>query len=146
MQQATRDKSALKEEVQELSQRLGSALDQIQKLTVGLATTRSLLDMQDRDRQAANAGASTSALVTTKLRTPTHVKGKKTPNRPETPMMSAGSRRSVPSRVDNSVQMKLDGGDSDDGTSSVDSEGKIWVPIWRTIRKGKLSQGDCEGS
>ena len=36
LQQATRDKSALKEEVQELSQHLGSALDQIQKLTVDL--------------------------------------------------------------------------------------------------------------
>ena len=47
LQQATRDKSALKDEVQELSQRLGSALDQIQKLTVDLATTRSLLDAQD---------------------------------------------------------------------------------------------------
>ena len=40
LQQATGEKSALKEEVQELSQRLGSALDQIQKLTVDLATTK----------------------------------------------------------------------------------------------------------
>ena len=47
LQQATGEKSALKEEVQELSQRLGSALDQIQKLTVDLATTKSLLDVQN---------------------------------------------------------------------------------------------------
>ena len=146
LQQATGDKSALKEEVQELSQRLGSALDQIQKLMVDLATTRSLLDMQDRDRHAANAGASTSAPVTAKSRIPTHVKGKKTPSRPDTPMMSAGSRQSVPSRVDDFVKMKLDGGDSDGGSSLTDSEGHRWVPIWRTIRKKKLDQGDCEGS
>ena len=79
LQQSTGDKSALKEEVQELSQRLGSALEQIQKLTVDLATTRSLLDVQDKDRQAANAGASTSPPATTKLRIPAHVKGKKPP-------------------------------------------------------------------
>ena len=72
LQQATGEKSALKEEVQELSQRLGSALDQIQKLTVDLATTKSLLDMQDRDRQAANAGASTSAPAATAMRIPAH--------------------------------------------------------------------------
>ena len=65
LQQATSDKAALKDEVQELSQQLGSALEQIQKLTVDLATTRSLLGVQDQYRQAANAGASTSALVTT---------------------------------------------------------------------------------
>ena len=35
LQQAIGDKSALKEEVQELSQRLGSALDQIQKAHSG---------------------------------------------------------------------------------------------------------------
>ena len=64
-------KTALKEEVQELSQRLGSALDQIQKLIMDLATTKSLLDMQDRDRQAANAGASTSAPGQSTLRIPT---------------------------------------------------------------------------
>ena len=61
-------------------------------------------------------------------------------------MMSAGSRQSVPSRVDNSVKMKLDGGDSDDGTSSIDSEGNRWIPIWRTIKKKKLGQGDCKDS
>ena len=61
LQQATEDKSALKGEVQELSQQLGSALEQIQKLFVDLATTRSLLDVQVKERQAANAGASTSA-------------------------------------------------------------------------------------
>ena len=38
------------------------------------------------------------------------------------------------------------GGHSDDGTSSVDSEGNRWIPIWRTIRKKKLGQGDCEDS
>ena len=47
LQHATGEKSALKDEVQELSQRLEPALEQIQKLTVDLATTRSLLDTQD---------------------------------------------------------------------------------------------------
>ena len=98
LQQATGDKTALTEEVRELSSRLESALEQIQKLTEDLTTTRSLLDVQDKDRQAANAGASTSALVTTKSKIPTHVKGKKTPSRSDTPMASAGSRQSVPSR------------------------------------------------
>ena len=106
LQQATGDKSALKEEVQELSQRLGSALDQIQKLTVDLATTRSLLDVQDRDRQAAHAGASTSAPATTKLRIPAHAKGKKTPSRSDTPMASAGSRHAAPSKDDDSVKSR----------------------------------------
>ena len=126
LQQATGEKSALKEEVQELSQRLGSALDQIQKLTVDLATTKSLLDMQDRDRQAANAGASTSAPAATTLRIPAQDKGKKTPSRADTPMGSARSRRTAPSKNDDSVKHGLDGGDSDDGTSSIDSEGNKW--------------------
>ena len=130
LQQATGNKSALKEEVQELSQRLGLPLEQIQKLTVDLATTRSLLDVQDKDRQVANAGASTSAPTTTKLRIPTHVKGKKTPKRTDTPMESAGSKRRVPNRVGNSVKSRLDGGDSDGEASSIDSNGNRWVPIW----------------
>ena len=122
-------------------------MDQIQKLTVDLATTKSLLDMQDRDRQAANAGASTSALGQAKLRIPAHAKGKKTPSRSDTPMASAGSRQAAPSRDDDSVKHGLDGvGDSDDGTSSMDSEGNRWIPIWRTIKKKKLGQGDCEDS
>ena len=146
LQQATGDKSALKEEVQELSQHLGSALDQIQKLTVDLATTRSLLDMQDQDRQAANARASTSAPLTAKSRIPAHVKGKKNPSRPDTPKMSAGSRQSVSSRVDNSVKMKLNGGDSDDGTSSIDSDGNIWGPSGRPVQKKKTGQRGCKGS
>ena len=146
LHQATGDKIALKEEVQELSQRLGSALEQIQKLTVDLATTRSLLDVQDRDRQAANARASTSALVTTKLRIPTHVKGKKTPSRTDTPMASAGSRQSIPSRAGDSVKLRLDGGDSDGEASSIDNDGNKWVPIWLTILKKKSGQGDCKGS
>ena len=129
LQQAIGDKSALKEEVQELSQRLGSALDQIQKLTVDLATTRSLLDVHDRDKQAANAGASTSAPATTKQRIPAHVKGKKTPSRTDTPMASARSRQTVPSRAGNSVKSRLDGGDSDGEASSIDSDGNRWVPI-----------------
>ena len=54
LQQATEDKSALKGEVKELSQQLGSALEQIQKLTEDLASTRSLLDVQVQDRKAAN--------------------------------------------------------------------------------------------
>ena len=128
LQQATGDKSALKEEVQELSQRLGSALDQIQKLTVDLATTRSLLDTQDRDRQAANAGASTSAPATTKLRIPAHAKGKKTPSRSDTPMASAGSRQAAPSRDDDLMRRKLDGGDSDDGSNLTGSDGYIRGP------------------
>ena len=146
LQQATGDKTALKEEAQELSQRLGSALDQIQKLPVDLATTRSLLDVQDRDKQAANAGASTSAPATTKPRIPAHVKGKKTPNRTDTPMASAGSRQSIPSRAGDSVKSRLDGGDSDGEASSIDSDGNRWVPIWQTIQKKKTGQGDCEGS
>ena len=104
LQQATGDKIALKEEVRKLSYRLESALEQIQKLTEDLTTTRSLLDVQDKDKQAANAGASTSAPVTTKSRIPAHVKGKKTPSRPDTPMVSAGSKQSVPSRVGDSVK------------------------------------------
>ena len=146
LQQATGDKSALKEEVQELSQRLGSALDQIQKLMVDLATTRSLLDVQNRDRQAANARASASAPVTTKSRIPAHAKGKKTPSRSDTPMTNVGSRQAAPSKNDDSVKHGLDGGDSEDGTSSIDSDGNKWVPLWRTIRKKKLGQGDCEDS
>ena len=45
LQQATENKSTLKGEVTVLSQQLGSALEQIQKLTEDLATTRSLLDV-----------------------------------------------------------------------------------------------------
>ena len=146
MQQATGDKTALKEEVQKLSRRLGSALDQIQKLTVDLATTRSLLDVQDRDRQATNVGASTSALATTKPRIPAHVKGKKTPSKTDTPMESAGSRRTVPSRAGNSMKSSLDGGDGDGEASSIDSDGNRWIPIWHTIPKKKTSRRDCEGS
>ena len=146
LQQATGDKTTLKEEVQELSQRLGSALDQIQKLTVDLATTRSLLDVQDRYRQAANAGASTSAPATTKLRIPAHAKGKKTPSRSDTPMASAGSRRTVPSRAGDSGKSRLDGGDSDGEANSIDSDGNRWIPIWHTISKKKTSQRDCEDS
>ena len=129
-----------------MSQRLGSALDQIQKLTVDLATTRSLLDAQDRDRQAANAGASTSAPAIAKSRIPAHAKGKKTPSRSDTPMASVGSRQATPSRDDDSVKHGMDDGDSDDGTSSVDSKGNKWVPLWHSIWKKKLGQGDCEGS
>ena len=146
LQQATGDKSALKEEVQELSQRLGSALDQIQKLTVDLATTRSLLDAQDRDRQAANAGASTSAPATATSRIPAQAKGKKTPSRSDTPMVSAGSRHAAPSRDDDSGRHGLDGGDSDGESSITDGDGNKWIPIWRTIRKKKLGQGDCDDS
>ena len=79
LQQATGDRTALKEEVQELSQRLGSALDQIQKLTVDLATTRSLLDMQGRDRQAANAGASTSDTNNSKIKDTCTYQGEEDP-------------------------------------------------------------------
>ena len=147
LQQATGEKSALKEEVQELSQRLGSALDQIQKLTVDLATTKSLLDMQDRDRQAANAGASTSAPAATTMRIPAQAKGKKTPSRSDTPMMSAGSRHAAPSKDDDSMRHGLDdGGDRDDETSSVDSDGNRWVPIGRMLGKKKLGPGDCKDS
>ena len=92
LQQATGEKTALTDEVHELSSQLESALEQIQKLTEDLTTTRSLLDVQDTNRQAANAGASTSALGTAKSRIPTHAKGKKTPSRSDTPMASAGSR------------------------------------------------------
>ena len=113
---------------------------------VDLATTRSLLDVQDRDRQVANAGASTSAPATTKLRIPTHVKGKKTPSRADTPMASAGSRQSVPSRAGDSVKSRLDGGDSDGESSLIDSDGNRWVPIWQTVQKIKTGQRDCEGS
>ena len=147
LQQATGEKSALKEEVQELSQRLGSALEQIQKLTVDLATTRSLLDTQDRDRQAANAGASTLAPAATTMRIPTQAKGKKTPSRTDTPMGSAGSRHAAPSKDDDSLLHGLDdGGDSDDGTSSVDSDGNLWGPMGRPIYKKKLGQKDCKDS
>ena len=125
-----------------MSQRLGSALDQIQKLTVDLATTKSLLDMQNRDRQAANAGASTLAPGQAKLRIPAHAKGKKTPSRSDTPMASAGSRQATPSRNDDSVRHGLDGGDSEDRTSSINNDGNKWVPLWHTIRKKKLDQGD----
>ena len=142
LQQATGDKTALKEEVQELSQRLGSALEQIQKLTVDLATTKSLLDMQDRDRQAANVGASTSAPVATTMRIPAQDKGKKTPSRADTPMLSAGSRRTAPSRDDDSGKPGLDdGGDSDDGSSLVGSDGYIRAPKWRSIGKKNWVQG-----
>ena len=134
------------DEVRELSYRLESALEQIQKLTEDLTTTRSLLDVQDTNRQAANAGASTSAPVIAKLRIPAHAKGKKTPSRSDTPMASAGSRQAAASRKDDSVKHGLDGRDSDDGTSSIDKEGNKWFPIWRTIRKKKLGQGDCEDS
>ena len=140
LQQATGEKTALTDEVRELSYRLESALEQIQKLTVDLATTRSLLDVQDRDKQAANAGASTSAPATTKLRIPAHVKGKKTPSRTDTPIESAGNRRTVPSRASDSVKSRLDGEDSDGEASSIDSDGNRWVPIWQTIQKKKIGQ------
>ena len=79
LQQAIEDKATLKGEVKELSQQLGSALEQIQKLTEDLASTRSLLDVQVQDRKAANAGASTSAPEPEKLRRPTQDKGKRPP-------------------------------------------------------------------
>ena len=146
LQQAARDKTALKEEVRELSSRLESALEQIQKLTEDLTTTRYLLDVQDKDRQAANARASTSTPVTAKSRLPAQAKEKKTPSRSDTPIASAGSRHSLPSRTGNSAKSRLDDGDSDGGSSSVDHDGNRWVPIWRTIWKKKTSPGDCEGS
>ena len=108
LQQATGEKTALTDEVRTLSSRLESALEQIQKLTEDLTTTRSLLDAQDRDRQAANAGASTSAPATTTLRIPAHAKGKKTPSRSDTPMVSAGSRHAAPSKDDDSVKHGLE--------------------------------------
>ena len=114
-------------------------MEQIQKLTVDLATTRSLLDVQDKDRQAANAGASTSAPTTMKPRIPAHVKGKKTPSRTNTSMESAGSKRIVPSKASNSVKLRLNGGDSDGEASSIDSDGSRWVPLWQTIQKKKTS-------
>ena len=111
-----------------------------------LATTRSLLDVQDKDRQAANVGASTSAPATTKLRIPAHVKVKKTPSRTDTPMESARSRRMVPSRAGNLVKSRLDGGDSDGESSLTNSDDNKWVPIWQTVQKKKTGQRDCEGS
>ena len=121
-------------------------MEQIQKLTEDLTTTRSLLDVQDKDRQAANAGANTSAPVTIKSRILAHVKGKKTPNRSDTPMASAGSRQSVPSKAGDSMKSRLAGGDSDGEASSIDSDGNIWGPIGRPIHKKKIGQRDCEGS
>ena len=147
MQQATGEKTTLTEEVHELSSRLESALEQIQKLTEDLTATRSLLDVQNTNRQAANVGASISAPATAKSRIPAHAKGKKTPSRSDTPMVSAGSRHAAPNKDDDLGKHGLDdGGDSDDGTSSVDSDGNKWIPLWRTIRKKKLGQGDCDDS
>ena len=60
LQQASGDRTALKGEVQGLSQQLESALERIEKLSVDLATTRSLLDAQVQDRKASATGASTS--------------------------------------------------------------------------------------
>ena len=95
-----------------------------------MTTTRSLLNVQDTDRQAANAGASTSAPGQSTLRIPAQAKGKKTPSRADTPMASAGSRKATPSRDDDSGKHGLnDSGDSDDGTSSVDSDGNKWIPL-----------------
>ena len=85
LQQATGEKTALTDEVRTLSSRLESALEQIQKLNEDLITTRSLLDVQTTDRQAANAGASTSAPAATTLRIPAQAKGKKTPSRSRYP-------------------------------------------------------------
>ena len=65
-------------------------------------------------------------------RIPAQAKGKKTPSRSDTPMVSAGSRHAAPSKDDDSGKHGLDdGGDSDDGTSSVDSDGNKWAPQWR---------------
>ena len=80
------------------------------------------------------------------MRIPAHAKGKKISSRADNPMASAGSRQAAPSRNDDSVRHGLDGGDSDHGTSSVYSEGNKWIPLWRSIRKKKLGQGDCEDS
>ena len=147
LQQATGEKTALTDEVRTLSSRLESALEQIQKLTEDLTTTRSLLDVQVTDRQAANAGASTSAPAATTMRIPAQAKGKKTPSRSDTPMMSAGSRHAAPSKDDDSGKHGLvDGGDSDKETSSVDSDGNRWVPIGRILGKKKLGPGDCKDS
>ena len=145
-QQATGEKFALTDEVRELSSILESALEQIQKLTEDLTTTRSLLDVEDTDRQAINARASTSPPGQAKLRILAHVKGKKTPSRSDTPMASAGSRQAAPSRDDDSVKHRLDGGNIDDGTSLVDSDGNIWGPIGRPVYKKKTGQRDCEDS
>ena len=146
LQQATGDRTALTEEVHELSYRLESALEQIQKLTKDLTATRSLLDMQKRDRQTANASASTSAPRQAKSRIPAHAKGKKTPSRSDTPMADAGSTHALPGKYDDLWKRKLDGGDSDKDSSETDSDGNRWVPIWRTIRERKTGPGDCEGS
>ena len=129
LQHATGEKTALTDEVRTLSSQLESALEQIQKLTEDLTMTRSLLDVQNADRQAANVGASTSAPATAKSRIPAHAKGKKTPSRSDTPMASAGSRQAASNKNDDSVKHGLDdGGDSDDGTSSVDNDGNKCVP------------------
>ena len=44
------------------------------------------------------------------------------------------------------MKTRLDDGDSDGGTSSVDSDNNRWVPIWWTIRKKKTGPGDCGSS
>ena len=81
------------------------------------------------------------------MRIPAQAKGKKTPSRVDTPMMSAGSRHAAPSKDDDSRKMKLDdGGASDDGSSSVDSDGILKFRGWRSIYQKKTGPMDCDGS
>ena len=146
LQQTIGEKTALTDEVRELSSRLESALEQIQKLTEDLTTTRSLLDVQNTDRQAANAGASTSAPIIAKSRIPAQAKGKKTPSRSDTPIASARSRQAAPSKYGDLWKRKLVGGNNDGETSSGDSEDNDWVPLGHPIQKQKCGQEDCEDS
>ena len=136
LQQATGEQMKLKGEVQDLSEQLQSALDQIHNLSVDLATTRSLLDAGSR-RQHGDSGPSTSKGQKWPGLGAAGYKGKKTPS-------LASSSKKAPSRAGSegassrgpSISLR---GASDDGASSSSSEEGEDVPrtTWRFLRQRK---------
>ena len=154
---ASEGQAKLKGEVQDLSVPLQAALDQINKLSVDLATTRSLLDAGGRPRQQQpqqpqqqkihdGSGPSTS----TGLKKPVldaQMKGKKTPSLADSDKVpSSIGRGKVPSKG-RSISLR---GAGDDGPSSSSSseDGSRDVPrSWRFLRqkKGRLDCGESRG-
>ena len=144
---ATEGQVELKGEVPDLAVQLQATLDQIHKLLVDLATTRSLLEAGGRPRQQQpqqpqqqnhdDGGASTSnGQKWVKLETvlDTHMKGKKTPSLADNDRVpsSMGSGK-APSKG-RSISLR-GAGDDRPSSSSSSEDGSRDVPrSWRFLR------------
>ena len=146
----------LKGEVQDLSVQLQAALDQIQKLSVDLATTRSLFDTgaggrpfpqqppQQQQQQKVDDGAGPS--TSTRKKKPkldAQKKGKKTPSLVGSDAPSVTGRGKAPSRSRSLSLLDTDN-DGPRYSSSSSEDGSRDVPrSWRFLRQRKGRQ-DCE--